>query len=77
MQCPKCGSESVSIQLVQDAMTTKKKSRSGLRALGRATMVVSTGGLWALTGHGQGKNRTKITSHKEALRQDCGYDWKV
>ncbi|MCI1935976.1 MAG: hypothetical protein LKJ44_06005 [Bifidobacteriaceae bacterium] len=77
LRCPQCGGTNVNVQLINDGMVTKKKSRSGLRKLGRATMVASTMGLWALTSKGSGKNKTQMSSHKEAVCQSCGNSWEI
>lgn len=89
-KCPKCGSHNLTYEIVTDSMTTKgssevRKKNAVTRAAnttGRATMIMATGGLWALTPKKSKykevkKEKTKVTRQKIALCQDCGNDWVI
>lgn len=81
MKCPKCNSESVSVQAVT---TTKEKTRHGI------IWWILVGWWWEmllwlfftlprLFIAILGGRRKKIVSetHSEAICQECGYHWKV
>lgn len=89
LYCPRCGSAKLSHHYETIGYTTKgyeethKKSiitRTG-NSLGRAGMILATGGLWALTPK-KSKYRTTQTSTTQARRirildcNSCGYSWR-
>ena len=90
LRCPCCKSSNISVSM---AYTEKIKGYSGelrkkspiTRAgnrIGRATMIMATGGLWALTPkkskyRTKGKVKSKTISHKDAICQNCGFSWKL
>ncbi len=78
MICPKCKSESCTVQMVESGKRTKNKGTSGARSIGRAAMQVSTMGMYGLfVRPKKGSEKTKTKNEKRALCQDCGHDWKV
>lgn len=77
MKCPKCKDNEVLIQMVSEGAKTKKKKNSIIRSMARATMVVGTGGAWALTPKHDGKEKTKQKLAKMAICQNCGHSWEV
>lgn len=77
MICPECGKNNSSVQIINDGAETKTKHKGGLHALGRAAMVVGTGGLWALTPKQKETSQSKASSHKEAVCNECGHSWVV
>ena len=78
MVCPKCKGTDLKIQMVEVGQKTKGKGASGLSKLGRATMQVSTLGMYGLVaGKSKGKEKTTTVNEKRAVCQSCGHDWKV
>ncbi|MDO4275909.1 MAG: hypothetical protein Q4D16_19755 [Eubacteriales bacterium] len=88
--CPKCKGRNVQVSL--EAVEEKSKGRDEVRkksivtraanSAGRATMVMATAGLWALTPkkskYSEKKTgKTKIINKKYAICQDCGNSWEV
>lgn len=88
--CPKCESFSIVIQPI--AVSKEFSSRSELRkksavtnaanSIGRAGMIIATGGAWALTPEKskynlveKGKEKTEYST--VATCQCCGHSWKV
>lgn len=77
IRCPKCGGININFQIQEVSSKTKKKKTSLLHKAARATMVLSTAGLWALTPGPDGKERAKVKSGTFAVCQSCGKSWKV
>lgn len=62
MNCPKCGSENVNVQVIQTGAKTSKKGNGCLWSIGRFMLIICTCGLWLLVGHHKGTGKTKITN---------------
>jgi DNA-directed RNA polymerase subunit M/transcription elongation factor TFIIS len=77
MKCPKCKSENVQVQLAETTSKTNKKGNSPLRGVARGTMILATGGLWALTPKADGKEKTKTKNSTFGVCQDCGHTWTI
>ena len=90
IHCPICRSSNILINRI--AIGEKQKNRSEIRKksiitrtgnkIGRAGMILATGGLWALTPKKSDysekkKGKTKIQYTKLAVCQDCGHDWEL
>ena len=73
MNCPRCGSSQVSVQMVTHSARTRK--RGCLWGLIRLTLIICTFGLWLIIG--KSKSKTKMQNHKEAICQSCGHSWRV
>jgi len=73
MNCPKCKSSNVNVQVITESMRTR--NRGCLWTLGRMILIVCTFGLWLIIG--SAKSKSKMQNHKEAICQNCGYSWKV
>lgn len=73
MNCPRCGSDKVTVQVVTDSSRVRK--RGCLWGLGRMLLVVCTCGLWLLIG--KSKEKVNVQNHKEAICQNCGNSWTV
>ena len=90
MRCPCCGGNNINITIDSIGETntgkseTRKKSivtRAG-NSMGRAGMIVATGGLWALTPKKskyvtKGKGHTNYIQRKIAICQQCGNSWQL
>lgn len=88
--CARCGSENLSFSVQYETQVygatseTRKKSilaRAG-NDVGRASMIMATGGLWALTPKRSRyketvKFKTRDVKHKTAVCQDCGFSWEM
>jgi len=77
MICPKCGSDKVTVQIVQTSSKTKSKGNGCLWSLGRWTLIICTLGLWLLVGKRKGAHKTTIQNEKQCLCQNCGNSWKI
>lgn len=77
MVCPKCGSENVSIQLVQVSAKSRTKGKGCLYTIGRWFLIICTGGLWLLFGKKKTKTTTKFINRKVAICQGCGNQWDM
>ena len=75
--CPKCGSNNVSIQIVQTGSVTNTKKKGCLYSLFRTLLIICTLGLWSLFGKKKEKSRTTYTNQKVAVCQNCGHQWNV
>ena len=75
--CPKCGSNNVSIQIVQTGSVTNTKKKGCLYSLFRTLLIICTLGLWSLFGKKKEKSRTTYTNQKVAICQNCGHQWNV
>lgn len=73
MKCPKCGSESVNVQMVN---TKAKTNNAGIiyKTI-RFCLIFCTCGLWLLVPSRKGN--TKIKSKSVAVCQNCGHNWNA
>jgi len=90
LKCPRCGSHNIQIsvetvdKVVGGRNEVRKKSpvtRAG-NNIGRAGMILATGGLWALTPKKSKYNevkkvKTKTMRYKVAICQNCGGTWNM
>lgn len=81
MKCPKCGSENVTIRIVETGSTTKKKGNGFLGHMNnaaRAVTAVSTLGMSNLIWKkSKGGEKTTTTTEKVCLCQNCGESWPI
>ena len=77
LQCPNCGSNHVQVSMVQSRASTRNRGRGCLWSIGRLFLIIITAGLWLLVGKSKGKSKTKISSEKTAICQNCGNSWAV
>lgn len=77
MNCPKCGSENVNVQVIQTGAKTSKKGNGCLWSIGRFMLIICTGGVWLLVGRHKGTGKTKITNQTVCVCQSCGYRWNI
>lgn len=77
MNCPKCGSENVTVQIEQIDAKTKQRKSGCLWGLGRLCLIVFTCGLWLIIGKRKGSEKTKYTSKTVAICQQCGNKWYI
>ena len=81
MKCVNCGSESVSVQMVEIGSETKKQGKGiGDHAWNatRAMIGISTLGVSNLfLKKAKGNEKTKKKNIKMAICQDCGESWQV
>lgn len=70
MKCPKCGSESVNVQAVNEV-----KHRGCLMSLVHILLIICTAGLWWIIPILRGGTRSKTKTY--AVCQSCGNRWKV
>ena len=77
MVCAKCGSENVSMQVVQTSAKTRTRGRGLLWGLGRFFLILCTGGLWLLFGRSKAKSTTHFKNETQAVCQNCGNKWAV
>lgn len=81
LRCPACGSENVSVQVVQEGSKTRHKGPGlgghlnntargvvGLATLGTSNLV------WKKS---KGSSSTTVKNGKVAICQNCGHSWKV
>ena len=73
--CPACGSNNVSVQMVQDNMRTSTKGNGCLWGLGRMLLICCTCGLWLLVGKHKATSTTTVSSRKVHVCQNCGNTW--
>lgn len=81
MQCPKCGSENVTIELVQTEGKTAKHGTGlggNVNNSARAFTALCTCGIsnlfWKKS---KGTEKTKFKNEKVCLCQDCGNSWGI
>lgn len=81
MKCPKCKSDNVTIQMVEQG---KKSKQSGIGLGGhahnavRGAMAFGTLGLSNLViKKAKGTEKTKTINVKIAICQECGHSWQV
>ena len=79
MECPKCNSENVIVQMAQDSEKTSKKGvgfGGHMNNAARAVTAVSTPGMsnlfWKKS---KGTNKTKVKNKAVAVCQNCGHMW--
>lgn len=81
MTCPKCGSENVTIEMVQTGGRTAKHSTGfggKLNNTARAITAISTLGMSNLVWKkSKGTEKTKFKNEKVCLCQDCGNSWAI
>lgn len=70
MKCPKCGSENVNVQAVNEV-----KHRGCLMSLVHILLIICTFGAWIWVPLLRGGTRSKTKSF--AVCQNCGNRWKV
>jgi len=81
MQCPKCGSEDVSVSMQQVAGKTRKhgtglggKTNNAARA---STAIMTLGMSNLVWKKSRGTEKVKYTHEKVGLCQACGADWVI
>ena len=79
MECTKCNSENVIVQMAQDSEKTSKKGvgfGGHMNNAARAVTAVSTLGMsnlfWKKS---KGTNKTKVKNKAVAVCQNCGHMW--
>ena len=77
MTCPKCGSENVNVTIEQVSGKTKTRGMGCLWGIGRALLILGTGGLWLLIGKRKNTSKVKFKSRTVAICQNCGHKWNV
>lgn len=81
MTCPKCGSENVTIEMVQTGGRTAKHGTGfdgKLNNTARAITAISTLGMSNLVWKkSKGTEKTKFKNEKVCLCQDCGNSWAI
>lgn len=81
MKCPNCGSENVTIQMIQgEAKTTHKGVGFGghMNNAARGLTAVATLGMSNLVWKkSKGGSKTKLETHKVCLCQGCGNSWEL
>lgn len=81
MNCPKCGSENVSIEMMQTAGRTQKKGNGiggHLNNTARGLTAMCTLGMSNLVWKkSKGGEKTKFTNEKVCLCQSCGNSWTI
>lgn len=77
MNCPKCGSDNVSVQVIQTAAKTSQKGNGCLWSFGRLTLIICTCGLWLLVGRHKGTGKTKVKNQTVCVCQNCGNRWNI
>lgn len=81
MQCPKCGSENVTIEMIQTGGKTKKHG-NGLgghlnNAARGATAMMTLGMSNLVWKKSKGNEKMTYTNEKMCLCQNCGNTWKI
>lgn len=81
MNCPKCGSNNVSIEFIEKGSKTKKHGNGlggHINNTARAVTAMSTLGLSNLVWKkSKGTEKSKNKHKKIGICQSCGYDWKI
>lgn len=77
MNCPKCGSDKVIVQIEQVSAKTKQRKMGCLWSIGRICLIVCTAGLWLLIGKRHRTERTQYTNKSVAVCQNCGNKWEA
>ncbi len=73
MNCPKCGSDKVNVQMVDTKVKTNNVGIFG--RLIRLTLILCTCGLWLLVP--KRKSNSKIKNRSVAVCQNCGHHWNI
>ncbi len=81
MRCPKCGSENVSIEMIQTGGKTKKHGNGlggHVNNMARGVTAVATLGMSNLVWKkSKGNEKTTFKNEKMCLCQNCGNTWKI
>lgn len=77
ISCKNCGSNNISVQMIQTNAKTSHNARGCLWELMRLFLIFMTCGLWLIIGKSKGKSKTKIKNQKMCVCQSCGYSWKI
>lgn len=81
MKCPECGSENVTIQMIETGSKTSKKGNGILGHVNntsRTVTAVSTFGMSNLIWKkSKGGEKTKTVMEKVCLCQNCGHSWNM
>ena len=81
MKCPNCNGEHVTIQMIQDEAKTSHKGvgfGGHMNNAARGLTAVCTLGMSNLVWKkSKGGSKTKLTTHKVCLCQDCGHSWEL
>lgn len=81
MKCVQCGSENVTIEMVQGGGRTRKHGTGfggNMNNAGRGLTAIGTLGMSNLVWKkSKGTEKMKYKNEKYALCQGCGYDWKI
>lgn len=81
MNCPKCGSSNVSMQIIQTAGKTKKHGNGlggHLNNAARGLTAISTLGMSNLVWKkSKGGEKTKFSNETVCICQNCGNNWTV
>lgn len=81
MTCPNCGSENVTIEMMQTASKSKHKGvglGGHLNNAARGLTAVGTLGMSNLVWKkSKGGSKTKFTNEKVCLCQNCGNSWMI
>lgn len=77
MQCQKCGSDNVNVQIEQVSGKTRVRKTGCLWSICRACLILCTCGLWLLIGKRKGTNNTKFNNKTVGICQGCGNKWYV
>lgn len=81
MKCPECGSENVTIQMMETGSKTSKKGNGLLGHVNntaRAITAISTLGVSNLVWKkSKGGEKTKTVMQKVCLCQNCGNSWTI
>lgn len=77
MQCPKCESDNVNVQIEQISGKTSVRKTGCLWSIGRLFLIICTCGLWLLIGKRKGTNKTKFKNKTVAICQNCGNKWYI
>lgn len=73
MQCPKCQSTNVNVQVVNNKIKTNNTGI--IHACARLTLILFTCGLWLLVP--SRKENSKIKNKTVAVCQNCGHQWNI
>lgn len=76
MRCPRCGSENIICQSVQETTTSGKTKGFGCIKACLGYLIFSIPGiLCGLCGMGKGKTKTTTTTRPVNVCQNCGNRW--
>ena len=81
MKCPKCKSQKVTVQIVEEGSKTKRSSPGLIGNTYNAARGIASVATLGIAGKilpkAEGKNKTKNSNETYAICQDCGHSWKV